>query len=138
MKKILKLKENGKGNFDINSLGPDIAGLSGEKLFDLVIQPDNLTYVLSLIDLSLDNMFDKLNTRGIDYSSGRYHVTDYITVEDSGIPSLMVRRKLFDVIRAKIGHITFKSHKYPFVQIVCKRSKQIQITFAQNRKKEPA
>lgn len=134
--RMLKLKENGKGNFDINNLGPDISGKNGDIPFDLLIQSNDLSINVLLRDVYIRDMFERLDPKKREYSAGRYHVTDYIKVTHGSSPTLMVRENLFQFIQNAVRDSSIISNGSSLILFMCKRSKKVQAVFKTNTDKK--
>lgn len=101
--KRFSLKENGKGNFDIQKFGTSIAGADGKMEFSLIICSSDRFVNLEVSGTTAIEMFERFDPSGNHYQQGIYFSTDYIRVErfDGGC-NLIVKKAFFRLLKDRI------------------------------------
>lgn len=99
MRPVLKLQENGKGNFDIRNLGAHIAGADGTHEFDILIQSNDDALEILISKVKISDLFVRFDPAGDHYSRGVYFVTDFIRSSVTKLRLFNVRKHFMEFIK---------------------------------------
>lgn len=72
----LILKVSAGNRIHITNFGPNICGLDGSQIFDIIINDQNGVFA-KIPNLNLKALFTKFDLKGTDFLEGNYHSTDY-------------------------------------------------------------
>lgn len=108
MRPVLKLQENGKGNFDIRNLGAHIAGADATHEFDILIQSNDDALEILISKVKIADLFVRFDPAGDHYSRGVYFVTDFIGSSVTTLRLLEVKKHFMEFIKKAndLGQIT--------------------------------